>query len=239
MLALFALAVPERVLAVDAYVVASRVGTTWRVPDEGFVRRHPRLVLRPFGLGTAGGATREARLEWNENRSGIDLLGTPPMPFGPMLSGGAASAPRRVRTEKPTPVYEAACRRFLAGHGVAVKRARVTRVLRVDLDGDGTDETLVEASAGQPANAAPKESYSLVLLRTLRGGRVVETALECLPDLPGGALAIAQVRAIADLDGDGRMEVLTTTQGFEDESARLWDYRAGRTTMLVENGVGV
>ena len=33
---------------------------------------------------------------------------------------------------------------------------------------------------------------------------------------------------MADLDGNGRMEVLTTVQGIDDLGARLWAYRAGQ-----------
>lgn len=227
---------PERILAVDNYVVASTFGGRWRAADERFAKGRRPASFRPFGLGTAGGAARTSGFEWSEEQHGVYVKR---QDVRPLLAGGVPRAPRRVREGQPTAEYEAACRRFLALKGLPVTKARVTRVLRVDLDGDGTDEAMIEATNGEPSYQSPKGTYSLVLLRALRGGKVVETALELAPSAPGGTLAVAQVRAVADLDGDGRMEVLTTTRGLEDFGARLWGYRAGRATMLVENGNGV
>ncbi len=240
MIASFALALvappSERILAVDNYVVAHTVRGRWRAADERFAKGHGTATFRPFGVGTAGGRARKAGFEWSEEQHGnyVRL-----QDVRPLLAGGVPRVPRRVRTEAPGDVYEATCRRFLAARGLVVAKARVTRVLRVDLDGDGTDETLIEATSGEASYRTPKGGYSLVLLRALRLGKVTETPLELTPSAMGGTLAVGQVRAVADLDGDGRMEVLTTTRGLEDFGARLWGYRSGRATMLVENGNGV
>lgn len=234
--AALALAASGPILAVDGYLVGYRTKAGWKPADEAYVKRHPRLEFRPFGLGTAGGVPERAKVGWDEQQSGSTLSIEA---REPLLAGAVPRAPRRVRVLPPSPAYEAAARRFLGLHGIKVAQARVTRVLRVDLDGDGTDETLVEATNGEVANSAPAGAYSLVLLRALRGGRVVETALEFTPAIQGGVLDSAQVRGIADLDGDGRMEVLTTVSGIDDEGARLWGYRTGRASMLVENGIGV
>ena len=232
MIGFLALAPPqERIVAVDNYVVAHTVRDRWRLPGDGFERAHGTTTFRPFGLGEVGGAARTTSFEGSEN-GGPYLRAEDSRP---LLAGGVPRAPRRVRTGAG---YEAEVRRFLGARGVEVAQARVTRVLRVDLDGDGTDEALVEATSGGIAFSAPKGTYSLVLLRALRGGRVVETALEMLPNRPGGVMHVAQVRAVADLDGDGRMEVLTTISGIDTLGARLWGYRKGRATMLAENGVG-
>lgn len=234
--AFLALAVPERIVAVDNYVVAYGQGKTWRVPDERFASRHASATFRPFAIGSAGGAARTLRFEWSEDQGGTYLSG---QEMRPMLAGGVPRAPRRVRTETPQVSDEAACRRFLQSRGVSLARAQVRRVLRVDLDGDGTDERLIEASVGTLAASAPRGAYSLVLLRAVRNGKAVETALEFSPAAPGGTMAAGCVRAVADLDGDGRMEVLTTVQGIDALGARLWSYRMGRATKLAENGIGV
>ena len=226
----------ERILAVDGYVVASTVNGRWRAADQGFSKGRSAVVFRPFGVGTAGGARRTAGFEWSEEQHGTFLKAQDDRP---LLAGGMPRATRRVREEAPGAAYEAVTRGFLASHGIEVSKARVTRVVRVDLDGDGTDEVLVEATSGVPSYHAMKGNYSLVLLRALRGGKLTQTALELTPGRPGGTIAVARVRAVADLDGDGRMEVLTTATGQEDFGARLWGYRSGRATMLVENGNGV
>lgn len=236
LLAVLVLAPSERILAVDNYVVAHTVQGHWRVPDERFVSGHGKTTFRPFGLGQVGGAPRTTPFEASDNGGGPYLKAED---MRPLLAGGTPSAPRRVREERTSATYEAACRRFLAGRGIAVKQAKVTRVLRADLDGDGTDEVLIEATSGEISYHAAKGAYSLVLLRALRGGNIVETALEMAPTQPDGVLVIGKVRAVADLDGDGRMEILTTVQGIDELGSRLWSYRSGKATMLVENGLGV
>ncbi len=233
---ILALAPPERILAVDNYVVASIVAGRWRAPDERFVRGRGKATFRPFGLASADGGPETTGFEYSENQNGVYLKRED---VRPLLAGGTPQAPRPVRGEKSGAAYEAACRRALAAHGIAVSRAKVTRVLRVDLDGDGTDEVIVEAMSGGIAYQASKGTYSLVLLRSLRGGKVVETALEMTPSAPGGTMHVGRLRAVADLDEDGRMEVLTTISGIDTLGARLWGYRSGRATMLVENGIGV
>ena len=229
-------AVPERILAVDNFVVAHTVGGRWRAAEEGFAKGRGPMTFRSFGVGTASGVAERVGFEFSPEQSGTYLKRED---MRPLLAGGMPRAPRRVSEEKPSATYEAICRGFLTAHGIKVAKARVTRVLRVDLDGDGTDETIVEAGLGERTWHTPKGTYSLVLLRALRGGRVVQTALEFTPERPDGSLYEAKVKAVADLDGDGRMEVLTTAWGHEDNGARLWGYASGRATMLVENGIGV
>ena len=229
------LALPERIVAVDNCVVAHTVQGRWRTPDRGFGRDRRTATFRPFGLGTAGGAACTTRLETSENWGGPFLVNGD---VRPLLAGGVPRVPRRVRAVTASAAHEAACRRFLAVRGIVVGRARVARVWRADLDGDGTDEVLIEATHGDPAIRAAKGAYSIVLLLARRVGRVVETALEAFPRVPGGVMHTAQVRAVADLDGDGRMEVLTTISGIDTLGARLWGYRAGRASLLAENGVG-
>jgi hypothetical protein len=84
-------------------------------------------------------------------------------------------------------VYVEAVRDFLKARGIADPKVRITRILRVDLDGDGEEEVLINAtnyftedksdhSAG-PFPGAPIESlrpgsYSIVILRRVAAGKV-------------------------------------------------------------------
>lgn len=235
---LLALAVP--VLAVDGQVVGLKVGDRWRPAVQAFARTHPRVAFRAFGLGTAESRTRTYGFETGDPGEWTFLATGRERPDrAPLLGGLAPRAPRPVTLLPSSAPYEAAARRALLAAGTRVGKARVTRVLRVDLDGDGTDETIVEAGSGGISRWASKGSYSLVLLRALHGGRVVETPLDLYPHRPGGAMLRTRTRGVADLDGDGRMEVLVTDEGVEETGAFLWGYRAGRATLLLENGNGV
>jgi hypothetical protein len=84
-------------------------------------------------------------------------------------------------------VYVEAVRDFLKSRGIADPKVRITRVLRVDLDGDGEEEVLISATnyfienkshhSAAPFPEAPIEppqrgSYSIVLLRRAVAGKV-------------------------------------------------------------------
>ena len=230
----------ESILAVDALVIGSRTGGKWTVAGPGFGKRHKAVGFFPFGVGKATARPNFYGFD-DESDDGPTYLQSerPEIDRSPMLSGFAPKVPRRVSVLPPSAPYELACRRWLSAHGVRLKKARVTRVLKTNLDGDGTDETIVEATNGSIAYQTPKGTYSVVLLRSIKDGKVVETPLDFTPQKPGGVMLNAITRGIADLDGDGRMEVLVSDSGIDENGAILWGYRAGRATRLVENGAGV
>ena len=241
LLAALVLAPPkETILVVDALVIGSRTSGAWKVAAPGFGKSHRAVGFTSFGIGKVAARPDFYGFD-DESPDGPTYLASerPERDRSPMLSGVAPKVPRRVQVLPPSAPYELACRRWLLAHGVKLTRARVTRVLKADLDGDGTDETIVEATNGSIAYQAPKGTYTLVLLRALRGGKVVETPLEFYPKKPGGVMLTAETRGIADLDGDGRMEIVISDSGIDEAGAALWGYRAGRATKLVENGYGV
>ncbi len=240
MLPLLLALAPETILVVDDFVVGSRRGGKWVAASEGFAKAHARQRFMTFGIG-AGGSSVFVRGFVGEETDGGTYLDTETFDGRPALAGAMPRASRPVQRLAPSAVYEKAARGFLARKGVAVVKANVVGVWRTDLDGDGTAEVLVQANRpgkfqGEPKHA--KGSYSLVLLRALRGGRVVETALEFAKPDGQGFMEFESLRGIADLDGDGRMEVLTTGKGYEWNNAALWGYRRGVATKVLGNGVG-
>jgi len=84
-------------------------------------------------------------------------------------------------------VYVEAVRDFLKSRGIEDPQVRITRILRVDLDGDGEEEVLISATnyftedksdhSGAPFPEAPIDSprpgsYSIVILRRVVDGNV-------------------------------------------------------------------
>ena len=244
LLPLSPLSPPETVLAVDNFVVGSRARGGWSAAGVEFAKRHRALDFRPFGVGKVGGSSVRRGFVSEEVDGGTYLdsgseVGDRDM--APLLAGAVPKVPRVVESLPAGPVYEAACRRFLKSRGVSTPKARITKVFRADLDGDGTSEILIEAtSQAEPSSDGtfPKGAYSFVLLRAIKGGTVVESALEFATRSKEGMMERKRLRGIADLDGDGRMEILTTGLGFEWNNAQLWSYRKGVARKLLENGVG-
>jgi hypothetical protein len=154
--------------------------------------------------------------------------------------------PRRVqRLAADQGPYQAAVREILEAHGLRAPKVQITQVLRVDLDGDGVDEVLISAS--RPASvedlapSAAAGDYSLVLLRRVVGGRVVTVALHEQYHVKEGefdAPDIYTVAAIADLDGDGGMEIVTTGSYYEGEVTDVFSLREGKLTNVLTCGCG-
>lgn len=121
------------------------------------------------------------------------------------------------------PAYLAAAREFLQSKGIKNPNVKLTQVIRIDLEGDGTDEVLVSATNyfskdGSVPSGAPVGSYSFVLLRReVKGG--VKTSLvagEFYPKAKNfNAPASYKVLAMLDCDGDGTMEVIVEAGYYE------------------------
>lgn len=234
-------------LIVDGQVIGSREGGRWReakIGASGWGRRTGG-TFREIGVGRLGSARVVKGFE-EETDGYAGVFAKPHPPFGRVLfGGGGAKVPRKVVELNPAnAIYRRVVRSFLARKGVLVPNARVTRLIRTDLDGDGSEEILLAASsrgdfARTPLNDRLRAGeYSLLLLRTVRAGKVVEIPLSFAAKGVGFPEDFA-LRAIADLDGDGRMEVVVSSAGWESSGAALWGFRSGRATRLVENGSGL
>ena len=95
--------------------------------------------------------------------------------------------------------YKAMAADFLAGRKLPHRRVDLTRLQKVDLDGNGTDEVIMVGYA-----AGGKTPFAM--LRQIQQGHVATTMLTEPSD--GKVVDLYT----ADLNGDGRMEVILGTQ---------------------------
>ncbi|BDP42865.1 hypothetical protein DAETH_28340 [Deinococcus aetherius] len=187
---------------------------------------------------------------------GVTLSPGPRFPtFAVATPAGARSRPRPVTVLPVTgAVYRAAIRDELVKRGLREPAVNVTRVVRADLDGNGTDEVIVEArrfaegSGLYPPPSGQPGDYSVLLLRHVVGNRVRTSVLGAYVALRArdpnstdfGPLATLHALAgIADLNGDGRMEVITFGAYYEGYAltASEWTPGAGLRARL-ETGCG-
>ena len=137
-------------------------------------------------------------------------------------------------------VYVEAVRDFLKARGIADPKVRITRIVRVDLDGDGEEEVLISATnyftedksdhSAAPFPEAPIDSprpgsYSVVILRRVVAGKVqtqlVAGELYPKPDEPV-APNVYQVDAVLDLNGDGKLEVIVHSFYYEGGQTTIY-----------------
>jgi len=139
-------------------------------------------------------------------------------------------------------VYVEAVRDFLKARGVADPKVRITRILRVDLDGDGEEEVLISAtnyftddklndsSAAAPFPEAPihapqSGSYSIVILRRVVDGNV-QTKLVAGEVYAKADESVApnvyNLAAVLDLNGDGKLEVIVHSFYYEGGQTTIY-----------------
>lgn len=136
---------------------------------------------------------------------------------------------------------------YLRGAGIAapvVSADHVRDLLQADLDGDGQPEQLIVAERYEPGpeDLTSLDGYSVILLQHQAGGALklepldsdVHPGLGKAFDRSSNSLFLA-----LDLNGDGRMEVVTHQRGFEWDGVVVYGFAQGRVTRLLEAGCGV
>jgi hypothetical protein len=128
--------------------------------------------------------------------------------------------------------------------GVDGTLGEVEQVVRTDLDGDGMEEVLVafehfETPFGAPGN------FSVVYLRAPKvSGPVVDTVIFSSfvePDLPDEEIPfmhLARVLGVADLNGDGRMEIALRSWYYEGAGVTVFEFGGDTATPVLDNGCG-
>ncbi|RYG36739.1 VCBS repeat-containing protein [bacterium] len=213
----------------------------WKAPGPDFASRFSNLSLRSFGIGTVGKQTIRSKPAFEEvdNATYLSGLSSPSSAF---LHGGTPRVPRTVdELDRTSPTYKRILSAFLVRKGVANPAPNIRQLIRADLDGDGTKEVIIEARSRDDFKNSPDASewnasdYSIVLLRSMHGKEVREFSLEFVSKQVSAPLDIRRLRAVADIDGDGRMEIVTDSSGFEWQSGTLWKYRKGVVTKVVSS----
>ncbi|WP_161882435.1 hypothetical protein [Deinococcus alpinitundrae] len=191
---------------------------------------------------------------------------------------GVALAPRRVAQQtliatradlqaRPRPVvllpnsnptYRAVVRAELQRRGLKNPAVELQRIVRADLDGDGKDEVIIEAShfAESVGSALPRPvpavnasagDFSLLLLRSVVSGQVKTTVLgadvvlKASTDIDAPRLNLRySLEGVADLNGDGQMEIVTSDSYYEGVTLDAWTWMPARgLKKVLETGCGV
>ncbi len=152
-----------------------------------------------------------------------------------------------------TPVYFDAVREFFAARHVEIGAIEITQWFKLDLEGDGVDEVVLSARSqglkpGQEAITYP--AVSVVLLRRVVN-EVAKTYFlshSIFTEADGASLAEGEtpdvrtfdVSAFADLNGDGRLEVIINDQGFESAGTTVWEFISNQVgpRMVLSGGCG-
>jgi hypothetical protein len=139
--------------------------------------------------------------------------------------------------------YKTVVTNFLKRKGIARPVVRIKEAFRVDLEGDGVEEVVLSATyykKGLSSDAAVGD-YSFVMVRKAIGKTVTDHLLKgdfILKRVDFGAPTENHVSAIADLNGDGKMEIVLSGSYYEGDFAGAFEMKNGRPVMIKEFEIG-
>lgn len=159
-------------------------------------------------------------------------------------AAGWNPVPRIPKTIAPdNALYKRVVTNFLRKKGIVRPVVRIKEAFRVDLEGDGVEEVILSATYyknGLSSSAAVGD-YSFVIVRKSVGKVVTDHLLQgdfVLKKVTFGAPTENHISAIADLNGDGRMEIVLYGFYYEGEFASAFEMKNGKPVKIKEFEIG-
>ena len=145
------------------------------------------------------------------------------------------------------PAYVNVIRSILLNAGLKKPVVNITEGYKIDLDGDGQDEAIIVASnfkhgvselTGVGRQTAPGD-YALVIVRKIIRGKVQNIFL--VKDIrsgtnEGGLQRGYHISGIADLNGDGRMEIALYGAYYEGSSSDIFELNGAKLKAVLGCG---
>lgn len=155
-----------------------------------------------------------------------DLLGDFPGPYGVAISAPWALQPHLFEELEDDGTYAGFAAELLADRGLEVSEPVIKQLFRADLEGDGVNEVLVVAEDVTPGFIMEEGDYSIAFVRKVVDGDVQtlilgQTVVLEEADQFGGAFSFG---GVADLNGDGKMEIVENGAYFESFGVSIWEY---------------
>ena len=116
---------------------------------------------------------------------------------------------------------------YIRSHGIINSKINITQILRIDLEGDNTDEVIISAHLRRGLGTSAKAGdYAVLILRKIVEGNVrtipieeeyypSECIMECAP-------VIYRAEAVLDVNGDGLMEIIIGFDYYEGKGNSIY-----------------
>ena len=199
------------------------------------------IPFRVFGLTEEVGKATAGKPKSVEAEACADMLevSLPSTPNDGVIALSAPwnALPRQPQIADPTQqVYVDAVREFLEFRRISDPKVKITRILRVDLDGDGEDEAVINATNyftkdnDAPMDTPAPGSYSIVLLRRVVAGKGATEFIagQLYPEDKSNTPNVYKILAVLDLNGDGKLEIIVHSQYYEGAGTTIYDCSGGK-----------
>ncbi len=187
-------------------------------------------VVSMFGSGLVTGGPQTELCEPLQ-LLGVELsdpakLGDWPGPFGVAISAPWDIRPNLYQEFTDDGTYAGYARDLLASRGLVVAEPVIKQLIRFDLEGDGVNEILVVAEdMGPNLIEAEIGDYSIAFLRKVVDGEVQTAIFGASVHAVAGEMAnMFGIGGVGDLNGDGKMEVVTSGQYYEGAWIEIWEW---------------
>jgi hypothetical protein len=232
------------------YFFGGSAGGKWVKAEQAAKSIKENTSFRVFGLTEeVGKATADTPKSVDEPCPDTLMVSLSSKPKDGVMALDAPwnALPRKPRIADTTQqVYVEAIRDFLKAHRISDPKVQITRILRVDLDGDGEEEVLISATnyftkADEvPVHAPARGSYSIVLLRRVVAGKVQTEFIagELYPKDESSAPNVYEIPAVLDLNGDDKLEVIVRSHYYEGAETTIYDCSGGKCKAVLSVACG-
>lgn len=237
------------------YVIGGHASGKWLDTGKAGKTIKPGTSFRAFSLkGEAGKLTVQKSAPMDDVCMDVWMADTKPEPDqdvkGVAIAADWNPMPRPVKAADLTQeVYVNAVRDLLIAQGIRKPVVKITQHLRVDLEGDGEEEVLLSAThyptaegLGNAPMASGAGNYSFTVLRRVIAGKLVSQVLQgefYTKAQDFNAPNVYEVGAIADLNGDGKMEIILHSQYYEGGATTVWQVGSKKASKVLEVACGV
>jgi hypothetical protein len=156
-----------------------------------------------------------------------EVLGDFPGPLGVAISASWELVPHLVEEIEDDGTNAGFAGELLAERGLNVADPVIKQLLRVDLEGDGVNEVIVVAEDVPADLFGEPGDYSIVFLRKTVGSDIRTSILgeAVVLDAEDAPLLYSfSIGSVADLNGDGKMEIVLSSAYYEGVAVEVWEY---------------
>ncbi len=132
---------------------------------------------------------------------------------------------------------------FLKTKGIAKTKIKLDQIVQIDLEGDGRMEIIITGNFYKKGMTEEQSAndYSFAIVRKIVKGRAQNILLEgdfftakFLRSGEYGPPNEREIAAVADLNGDGRMEIVLDTFYYEGNSKRVFEMKDDKPLKVLE-----